>query len=96
MNYRFLPDAEADFNEAVEYYEECQTGLGADFASEVHLTIIRILEHPAGWTKVSLNCRRCLTNRFPFGVIYTVEQDSILILSIMNLHRHPDYWENRI
>ncbi|MBU1262910.1 type II toxin-antitoxin system RelE/ParE family toxin [bacterium] len=96
MNYGFLPDAEADFNEAIEYYEECQAGLGNDFALEVHHAISRILEHPAGWTKVSPNCRRCLTNRFPFGVIYVVEQDSILILAIMNLHRHPACWKNRI
>ncbi|MFH1897670.1 MAG: type II toxin-antitoxin system RelE/ParE family toxin, partial [Candidatus Desantisbacteria bacterium] len=71
MNYKFLSDAEADFNEAVEYYEECQLGLGTDFALEVYHAINRISEHPAGWTKVSSNCRRCLTNRFPFGVIYT-------------------------
>ena len=95
MKYRFLPDAETDFNEAIDYYEECQAGLGTDFAVEVHQAIKRIIEYPDGWTKVSPNCRRCLLNRFPFGIIYSVEEDSILILAVMNMHRHPEYWKNR-
>jgi toxin ParE1/3/4 len=39
--------------------------------------------------------RRCLLNRFPYGIIYSPESDVIFILAIMNLHRHPDYWKNR-
>ncbi len=35
MNYGFLPDAEADFNEAVEYYEGCQSGLWKKFYHEI-------------------------------------------------------------
>jgi len=30
---------------------------------------------------------------FPYGVIYSIEQDEILILAAMHLRRHPDYWK---
>ena len=34
MIFSFHPDAEAEFNKAIEYYEEIESGLGFDFAIE--------------------------------------------------------------
>lgn len=48
MKYRFLPQAELDFQDAADYYEQCQKGLGAEFAAEVSRAIERILLYPAG------------------------------------------------
>jgi plasmid stabilization system protein ParE len=95
MNYRFLPQAERDLSDAVDYYEMCQSGLGTEFLIEIRQTIARILEYPDGWTQVSDNARRSLTNRFPYEIIYTIENDFVLILTIANQHRHPDFWKNR-
>jgi len=39
MKYAFHPEARAEFLAAIDYYEECEPGLGADFAIEVHSTI---------------------------------------------------------
>jgi toxin ParE1/3/4 len=39
--------------------------------------------------------RRCLTRRFPFGVIYTVGDDEIVVVAVMNLRREPNSWHNR-
>ncbi len=39
MIYSFHPDAEEEFNQVIEYYEEIETGLGYDFAVEVYSTI---------------------------------------------------------
>lgn len=44
MNYRFLPQAERDLSDAVDYYEMCQSGLGTEFLIEIRQTIARILE----------------------------------------------------
>ena len=33
--------------------------------------------------------------KFPYGVLYAVEQDYILILAIMHCSREPNYWKNR-
>jgi hypothetical protein len=52
----------------------------SSFAIEIHDTIIR----------------RCLARRFPYGVLYFMEQGDILILAVMHLHRSPDYWKARI
>jgi hypothetical protein len=39
MNYAFHPEAKAELNEAVDYYNGCQPELGLDFAREVYAAI---------------------------------------------------------
>lgn len=43
MTYFFHPEAENELNDSIDYYEECKTNLGLEFASEVYQTIQRIL-----------------------------------------------------
>lgn len=93
MKYIFLPEARSEFLEQIEYFEGCRKGLGLDFSKEVFSTIQRIIHFPDAWTKLSKNTRRALMNRFPFGVIYHIEDSKIVIVAIMQLNRHPDYWK---
>ena len=95
MTYSFHPDAEAELNASVDYYEECKTSLGLEFAHEVYKTIQRIIAFPNAWQKLDADIRRCLTNRFPFGVIYYQKDDEIIILAVMQLQRKPNYWKER-
>jgi len=76
MNFEFHPEAEIEFNKAIDYYSEIEEELGYDFAIEGGI-------------------RRSLVKRFPYGVLYSEENNGIFILAIMNLHRHPDYWKHR-
>ncbi len=77
MKYTFHPDAELEFEDAVNYYEECQNGLGYDFSIEVYSAIKRILSNPKAWTILEDDIRRCMSNRFPYGVIYSEQDDEI-------------------
>ncbi|MBI4616992.1 MAG: type II toxin-antitoxin system RelE/ParE family toxin [Planctomycetes bacterium] len=95
MTFCFHPEAQAEFYEALAYYEECEPGLGCDFALEVHSTIRSIVAHPWAWPTLEDEVRRCLTRRFPYGVLYSIESDGIFILAVMHLHRSPDYWKHR-
>ena len=97
MNFIFHPDAKEEFKQAIAYYEDCQAGLGSEFLEEVYSTIQRILKFPNAWSMLSVNSRRCLTNRFPYGIIYQIINDTcIRIISIMQLNKKPDYWRKRI
>jgi plasmid stabilization system protein ParE len=95
MNFAFHPEAEEEFNEAIEYYEEIEPGIGYDFALEVYSTIQRSVEFPKAWAIIEGEIRRSLVSRFPYGVLYSEEQEGIYIVAVMNLHRHPDYWKHR-
>ncbi|MFH0796310.1 MAG: type II toxin-antitoxin system RelE/ParE family toxin [Candidatus Omnitrophota bacterium] len=95
MTFSFHPEAETELNEAIRYYEECEHGLGDDFALEVYFTIKSIVSHPVAWSVLEDDVRRCLTSRFPYGVLYSIESDGIFILAVMHLHRNPEYWKHR-
>jgi hypothetical protein len=46
MTFSFHPEAEKEFNQAIDYYEESQVNLGLDFVDEVYNTIQRIMAFP--------------------------------------------------
>lgn len=96
MNFHFHPEADQEFIEAVAYYEERDPGLGLDFSREVYATIRNVLDYPNLWPEIEDEVRRCLVHRFPYGVLYGVEPDGIVILAVMHLHRDPDYWKHRL
>ncbi|MBA2880649.1 hypothetical protein HNR65_000967 [Desulfosalsimonas propionicica] len=95
MKYHFHEAAALEFENAVEYYEECSNGLGLEFAAEVNAAIERIALYPESWTRVSENTRRCLVNRFPFGIIYKIEKEILYIIAVADLRRRPEYWISR-
>ncbi len=92
MTVRFLEIARVELREAAQYYEAQRRGLGAEFRDEIRLTLERIKHFPDAWQTLSENTRRCQTRRFPYGVIYRVEPDGILVVAIAHLHRRPGYW----
>ena len=96
MNYSFHPEAKEEFLEEINYFERCRVGLGLEFSKEIFSTIQRIIHFPSAWSKFSKNTRRCLTNRFPFGVIYQIVEEEIVIIAVMQLNREPHYWEKRL
>jgi len=95
MTFSFHPEAEKEFNEAINYYEEVEPGLGYNFALEVYATISRSVDFPKAWAVLEGDARRSLVSRFPYGILYSEEKDGIFIVAVMNLHRKPGYWKKR-
>ena len=95
MTYFFHPEAQIELNASIDCYEECKTNLGLEFAGEIYQTIQRILTFPKSWQILDSDIRRCLINRFPFGIIYYQRNNEIIILAVMQLNRKPNYWKNR-
>jgi plasmid stabilization system protein ParE len=91
--YRFTSAALAELKEATLYYEEKENGLGGIFLDEVDATVARILANPHAWHPLSPRTRRCRTHRFPFGLIYQIRSDEILVTSVMDLRRDPTRWK---
>jgi hypothetical protein len=68
MTFSFHPEAKEEFNKAIEYYENCDAGLGYDFSIEVHAAIQNIVSYPTAWPIVEEDIRRCLVNRSPWVI----------------------------
>jgi len=95
MSVLFHPDAEQEFNDAIDYYEDIEKGLGYDFAVEIANTLARITAFPKAWPVIENGIRRALVKRFPYAVLYSENQDNLYIIAVMHLHRNPEYWQQR-
>ena len=95
MTCRFFSPAQQDAADAVAYYDEAVPGVGLEFLDELEHTLHRILLHPKAWTPLSQEHQRCRMRRFPYGVIYSVEEDAVLTAAVFHFHRHPDSWRRR-
>lgn len=91
MKYVFHPEALNEYAEAVQYYNQQRTGVAQAFIDAVEDAIYRIREAPTRWTVIDEDVRRCLTRSFPYGILYTIESDYVLILAVMHCSREPGY-----
>lgn len=96
MRLEFHPEARLEFYESAAFYKEIRPSLGIAFTNEIESILQQIREVPDRWPIIEADVRRCLARRFPYGVLYTLESDSILILAIMHCSRKPGYWRNRL
>lgn len=95
MKLRFYEAAELEFDDAIAFYESESPGLGRKYHDAVREALARIKQFPRAFPPLSQQTRRCLVHKFPYGIIYQVSTDEILIIAIAHLHRKPEYWESR-
>ena len=88
--------AKLELDDASEYYEFEVPGLGVRFREEVKRGIRLICEYPTAWTREGKNVRRYILHKFPYKILYSVEEDYIYIIDIAHGHRRPNYWIERI
>ena len=96
MKINFLEIAQIELDDAIEYYEYQLPGIGDAFLEDILKALDRIGKFPEAWHPFSERTRRCRTQRFPYGIIYQIRDQEILVVAIANLHRRPDYWKDRI
>lgn len=84
--------AQKESDEAVLFYELQQRGLGLKFRDEVRISIDRIERHPKSWPIERGEIRKCFVHKFPYKVLYSVQNSNIIILAIAHQHRKPGYW----
>lgn len=95
MKYTFHPDALAEYAQAVEYYAEQHREIAQLFIDAIEAAIYRIREFPYRYPVIANKIRRCLVKRFPYGILYIVESEQIIILAVMHCSREPNFWQNR-
>jgi len=96
MKITFLKTAQYELDETIEYYDHESPGLGGAFLAQVLKALKMIDEFPEAWHPCSKRTRRCQTHRFPYGIVYQIRDQEILIVAVANLHREPEYWLDRI
>ena len=82
--------------DAAKYYESQASRLGIDYLSEIERAVATITESPMTWPIIEGELRRRLVRRFPFGILYRIEPEEIVIIAVAHLHRKPGYWMGRL
>ena len=87
---------EADLSEAFAWYDQLQPGLGDDLVRCVEQALDRILDHPEAFATSSLNVRRALVRRFPYGLFFRVRQHRIEVEALFPLRSDPARLRERL
>ena len=78
---RFHPQARAEMQESVRFYEARFEGLGSRFLGAVEQTAERISAHPEAGTPLKTGFRKRIVSGFPYNVIYCVWEDYIYLIA---------------
>lgn len=88
-------DAENELNGVAAFYESRESGLGEAFLHELAITFQWLREFPLACQIQFDDYRRYQMKRFPHGVIYYVEGESVFVVAVAHPSRRPGYWRKR-
>ena len=89
-------EAQADIDEAFQYYEDRSDGLGSDFLRSVEATLASIERYPRMNAVIYRKARRSLLRRFPYALLYVIESEHISVLACTHVSRNPRVWRQRV
>jgi plasmid stabilization system protein ParE len=90
-------DALTDIEKALRWYNERESGLGAQFAREVLQAIDSLPGNPLLYRirHKRKNIRWKLLDRFPYRVVFRLTDDLITVIAVLHSARHERHWRNR-
>ncbi|MFA4827992.1 MAG: type II toxin-antitoxin system RelE/ParE family toxin [Thermodesulfovibrionales bacterium] len=96
MKVRFLKPAQSEVDDAVTWYDSQSRSLGTQFLDDIDRAVRRIVAYPLASTIIEEGIRRCLLSRFPYGIIYGIDSETVVVVAVAHLHREPRYWIGRV
>ncbi len=89
------PLAQAEYDQAFDFYEGRRAGLGIQFANRVKDVLDRIGANPKIHALVYGPVRRAVVKQFPFCIYYRELPDRVEVLSVFHTSRDPADWQTR-
>jgi len=92
----FDPHAIEDANEAIEWYEQREPGLGEEFFRTLSTATTYISREPKTVKIIEEPFRRVLLRRFPYGVIFREDENQIVVFAVFHYSQNPDKLKGRL
>lgn len=91
-------EAQIDLNEIFMWYEEQQYDLGFKFLADFENTMSKIQRNPLHASFAIQDARGTSLKRFPYEIIYRVNEKAkqVRIIAVLHQHRNPDWFKERI
>lgn len=90
------PQVEDDLVDASLWYDGKRSGLGDQFLEEFVAALHRILENPILFSVAANGLRPCLIKRFSYIIHFTVDDDQIVVIAVMNAARDESSFMHRL
>lgn len=101
LNVSWHPEAEAEFDAEVTWYEGRESGLGDRFEEDVFAAVDESVDTPEAWPpwpdweREPLVRSKSVTG-FPYRVVYFVKDDLFTVVAVAHSKRRPGYWRDRV
>ena len=87
--FTIQPEAADEANEAFNWYEDRQTGLGVEFYRELTRCLEFVIEYPLLARATYRGLRKRKLNRFPYLVVYRATNEGIDVVAVFHGSRNP-------
>ena len=100
MTLRFLEQAKTELENAANWYNKSQHGLGDDFLAEINAAMREIEADPFKFARIEKprtkrEIRQHAMKRFPYIIVYERIDAEFLVLAIAHEEQQPGYWLGR-
>lgn len=92
----FQRQAQQDLLQAAQYYDEQLPGLGREFADEVYRNLEQLAENPGMGRVTAASTKTWQMRKFPYGIVYRISDDALIVVAISHHRQKPDYWLHRL
>lgn len=90
MELIYLWRADADIQEAFNWYEEFREGWGFGFLSEIEHETELLLGNPEMGRIYLETIRRKLLFKHPYAIFYVIEGNRIVVMRVLNTRQSPE------
>lgn len=89
-------ESRLDIFDAYSWYESRLLGLGKAFELCLDAGLNSIQRNPQIFQKRYKHLRICFIDRFPYGIHYLIDEDTIKVLGVFHTSRNPKNWLSRL
>lgn len=91
----FEPTASLELNEAADFYDLESPGLGTEFLDAVEAALTAVADMPAAFPIELGETRKRVISRFPYSVMYWLDDTTVHVSAIAHHRQRPRYWGDR-
>jgi toxin ParE1/3/4 len=91
----FHPEAQAEYEAAIAWYQARSPRAAVRFETEVERTLGLIDADPDTFPKYDDDHRFAVLRRFPYSIVYAVWTGCVYVVAVAHGSRLPGYWQGR-
>jgi hypothetical protein len=91
MGFKFSLTSRAEHNilDSIDWYNEKQYSLGDKFYKDSTIALNYVVANPYLFSVKRSPFRECALKKFPYLIVYTIQNDTVIIASVFNTSKNP-------